>query len=137
MKKDLTTQIMGYYLRQIGCPKLSYACRKAIFIEYEQILSSAKEIGKNNPLISAYALGAWFIAMNRKDDLSPAENCEILIEELRKSRLFHLVMEDADHYLAPKRMEERKTWAKATHERTYENDWVVDLLPGNGTYDLG
>ncbi|MFR4476670.1 MAG: hypothetical protein ACLT3Y_05295 [Ruminococcus callidus] len=26
-------------------------------------------------------------------------------------------------------------WSADSHKRRYENDWVVDILPGNGEYD--
>lgn len=88
-------------------------------------------------MLSCYAIGAWFIAMNRSNGLSPQENCEIMMDKLCSSQLFWMVMGDADLYLAPKRIEKQKQWAQNTHLRTHKNDWVVDLLPGNGTYDLG
>ena len=28
-------------------------------------------------------------------------------------------------------------WSEESHKRKYENDWVVDILPGNDEYDLG
>lgn len=128
---------MGIFLFRLGRKELSCPCRKKIFSEYNCIISRAKDIGKHNSLLSAYALGAWFIAMKRKDDFSAEQNYEILIEGLGKSWMFQKLMGDAEHYLAPKRIEEQKKWAKNTHKRIYENDWVVNLLPGNGTYDLG
>lgn len=137
MKKNLTIQIMGHFLFRRCKKELSHSCRKSILTEYDRIISNAKDIGKRNLLLSAYAMGAWFIAMNREDDLSPEKNCQIMMEGLRRSRLFRIVMGDADHYLDPKRIEKQRKWARNTHRRVYENDWVVDLLPGNGTYDLG
>ena len=46
-------------------------------------------------------------------------------------------MGDADSYLDPKRMPARLKWSEDSHKRKYENDWVVDILPGNESYDLG
>lgn len=31
----------------------------------------------------------------------------------------------------------RLQWSADSHKRKYENDWVVDILPGTETYDLG
>lgn len=31
----------------------------------------------------------------------------------------------------------RKVWEKASHERKYENDWVVDVLEKTDNYELG
>ena len=39
--------------------------------------------------------------------------------------------------LDPKKMPGRLQWSADSHKRRYENDWVVDILPGNGEYDLG
>lgn len=128
---------MGRFFFQIGKKGLTRSCRRKILAEYWHILASAKDIGKRNTLLSAYVLGAWFIAMNRVDGLSPEKNCKLLTEELKNSRMFRMIMGDADHYLDSKRIEKQKKWAKSTKERRYENDWVVELLPGNGDYDLG
>lgn len=137
MVKNISTQLMGQFFFQIVKKELTLPCRKKIRTEYERILASAKDIGKHNTLLSAYALGAWFIAMNRENDLSPEENCILLTESLRNSRIFRMVMGDAEHYLSPKRIEKQKKWANSTKERRYENDWVVNLIPGNDVYDLG
>ncbi len=137
MKKNFTTQIMGCYLFHLGKNELSRSCRRKILAEYQHIISNAKDIGKHNSLLSAYVLAAWFIAMNRKDGRTPEENCTILTEGLRRSRMFCMTMGDAEHYLAPKRIEKQKKWAQSTHLHQYENDWVAELLPGNGVYDLG
>lgn len=137
MEKNLSTKLMGLFFFQIGKKELSRTCRKNIYKEYQRILSRAKDIGKRNTLLSCYALGAWFIAMNREDDQSPEKNCTILMDGLHNSRIFRRIMGDADHYLDPKRIEKQKVWAKSTKARRYENDWVVDLLPGNESFDLG
>lgn len=137
MDKNISAQLMGYYLFQLGKKELSCSCRKKILAEYGRIIAHANDIGKRNSLLSCYILGAWFIAMNRQDSLSPDENYHIMSNGLRSSRMFRMVMGDADHYLDSKRIEKQKKWAESTHERKYENDWVANLLPGNGSYDLG
>lgn len=58
-------------------------------------------------------------------------------KDIGKSKLFHKVMGDVDSYLDPKKMPGRLKWSEDSHKRLYENDWVVDILPGNGEYDLG
>ena len=47
------------------------------------------------------------------------------------------IMGNADSYLDPKRIPARRQWSEDSHKRKYENDWVVDILPGNDEYDLG
>lgn len=138
MENNLTLEVMGFALSHMtkNVAKTPIM-RKAIRSEYHSILSNAKDIGRRNQLLSCYALGAWFIAMNRIDDLPPEENYEMMMEGFRNSRIFHLMMGDADRYLDPKRIEKQKKWAESTHQRIYENDWVVDCLPGNSDYDLG
>lgn len=137
MKNNLTLQILGTTFSHLTQSDASTEVKKKTLSQYHHILDNAKDIGRKNQLLSAYAMGAWFIAMNRCNELSPQENCEIMLNSLRHSRLFRMVMGDADHYLAPKRILKQEQWAQNTHLRTYENDWVVNLLPGNGRYDLG
>lgn len=104
--------------------------------EHKKILEHAKEIGKSK-LLSSYIMGSYFIAMNRCTGKSAEENYEIFRDGLCASKLFHKVMGDAESYLDPKRMPARQQWSRDSHKRIYENDWVVDILPGNGEYDLG
>ena len=40
-------------------------------------------------------------------------------------------------YLDEKKMAGRLKWSEDSHKSLYENDWVLDILPGNGEYDLG
>lgn len=137
MKNNPSLELMGRWLSYQTRSAVSAKERKATAVEYHRILSRAGDIGKRNPLLSAYALGAWFLAMSRNSQRTPEENCTILQDSLRDSRMFRLVMGDADHYLAPKRIKKQEQWSKNTHLRQYENDWVVDVLPRTETYDLG
>lgn len=138
MKNNLTIQTMGIALYHITkTPKEISGSQNVVLSEYRKIMTNAKDIGRKNPLLSAYALGAWFIAMNRTNHLTPEENCTILIEGLRSSQIFRLVMGNADHYLSPKRISRQKKWAESTHQRVYENNWVVNLLLPTKQYDLG
>lgn len=109
---------------------------KKIAKEHKQIVERAKDIG-NSKLLSSYIMGSYFIALNRSTGRSAEENYDIFRDGLCASKLFHKVMGDADSYLDPKRMPERLQWSEDSHKRKYENDWVVDILPGNDEYDLG
>lgn len=109
---------------------------KKIAKEHEQIVERAKDIG-NSKLLSSYIMGSYFIALNRSTGRSAEENYKIFCDGLCASKLFHKVMGDADSYLDPKRMPGRLQWSEDSHKRKYENDWVVDILPGNDEYDLG
>ena len=82
-------------------------------------------------------MASYYIAMNRSTGKSAQENFEIFRDGLCASKLFHKVMGDVDSYLDPKKMPGRLKWSEDSHKRLYENDWVVDILPGNGEYDLG
>lgn len=137
MKNNLTLNLMGRWLSYQTRATIPAQERKDTSTEYHRILSRAGDIGKRNPLLSSYALCAWFLAMNRCGQRTPEENCAIMEEVFRNSRLFRLMMGDAEHYLAPKRFQQRQQWSKDTHLRHYANDWVVDVLPGTDTYDLG
>ena len=60
-------------------------------------------------------------------------------KDIGKSKLLssYIMAGDVDSYLDPKKMPGRLKWSEDSHKRLYENDWVVDILPGNGEYDLG
>ena len=109
---------------------------KKIANEHKRIVERAKDIG-NSKLLSSYIMGSYFIALNRSTGRSAEENYEIFRDGLCASKLFHKVMGDADSYLDPKRMPGRLQWSEDSHKRKYENDWVVDILPGNDEYNLG
>jgi len=82
-------------------------------------------------------MGMYFIAMNRATGKSAEENFDIFQAGLDASRLFHKIMGNAESYLDPKKLPGRLKWAEDSKRRVYENDWVVDVLPGNEDYDLG
>lgn len=120
-------------LKRRGFPKNT---SRKIAKEHKIILDRAKDIGKSN-LLSSYIMGSYFIALNRSTGRSAEENYEIFRDGLCASKLFHKIMGDADSYLDPKRIPARLQWSEDSHKRKYENDWVVDILPGNDEYDLG
>lgn len=74
-------------------------------------------------------------------DLAPGssaeENYTLFRDGLVKSRLFHMAMGNADDYLTEKKLPGRLQWAEESKKRQYENDWVVDVLPGGEAFDLG
>ena len=120
-------------LKRRGIPK---EVAKKIEEEHGKIVARAKDIGKSK-LLSSYIMASYYIAMNRSTGKSAQENFEIFRDGLCASKLFHKVMGDVDSYLDPKKMPGRLKWSEDSHKRLYENDWVVDILPGNGEYDLG
>ena len=120
-------------LKRRGFPKNT---SRKIAKEHKIILDRAKDIGKSN-LLSSYIMGSYFIALNRSTSRSAEENYGIFRDGLCASKLFHKIMGDADSYLDPKRIPARRQWSEDSHKRKYENDWVVDILPGNDEYDLG
>ena len=120
-------------LKKRGFPKNT---SRKIAKEHKIILDRAKDIGKSN-LLSSYIMGSYFIALNRSTSRSAEENYEIFRDGLCASKLFHKIMGNADSYLDPKRIPARRQWSEDSHKRKYENDWVVDILPGNDEYDLG
>ena len=107
-----------------------------IINEYDKIAARAKDIGKSR-LISGYTMGIYFIAMNRSTGKSPEENFEIFRDALCASKLFRKAVGNAESYLDDRKMQGRLKWSEKSHKRIYENDWVLDILPGNGEYDLG
>lgn len=120
-------------LKKRGFPK-STAQKTAK--ENKAIVLRAKEIGKSR-LVSSYIMASYYIALNRSTGKSAEENFEIFRDGLCASKLFRKALGNAESYLDPKKMEGRLKWSEESHKRLYENDWVVDILPGNGEYDLG
>ncbi len=120
-------------LKRNGFPK---DIAKKINVEHRKIIERAKEIGKSR-LLSSYIMTSYFIAMNRSTGKSAEENYVLFRDGLCASKLFHKVIGDVEQYLDPKKMPGRLQWSADSHKRKYENDWVVDILPGTETYDLG
>lgn len=104
--------------------------------EYKSIFARAKEIGAKN-MIAPYVMGIYFITMNRCTGLSAEENYEVFYKGIAHSTLIKKLSGNADSYLDEKHLPTRLKWAEESQKKQYENDWVVDVLPGNGEYDLG
>ncbi len=111
--------------------------QKNIKKTYKDIVLRASDIGAKNTLLGAYGLAAYFIAMNRCDELSPEQNCDIMEKGLRHSKAYRMTMGSADGYFSEKRMELRRKWSKATYERRYKNDWLVDVIEKTDDFDFG
>ena len=111
---------------------------KKIKKEYRAVIDRAGDIGSDNMLLASYALAAFFIAMNRNDNKSADENIEIIASKIENNKLVKkLLGGDADTYFSEKKMEGRREWSKKTHERKYEDDWVVDVIEKDDNYDMG
>lgn len=141
MKNTLSVQMLYHFYHSAVKAELkrrgfSRDAAKNIGEEHKKIIRRAKDIGKSR-LLSSYLMTSYFIAMNRGTGKSAEENYAIFRDALCASKLFHRVIGDVDHYLDPKKMPGRLQWSADSHKRSYENDWVVDILPGNADYDLG
>lgn len=110
---------------------------KKILAEYRRICLRAKDIGSKNRLLSAYMMAAYFIAMNRCTGLTAEENYAVFEKGLRNSRLFAVILGNADQYLDIKKMPSRKAWAESSKNSTYENDWVVEVYESCEAYEYG
>ena len=134
MKVVFMHKLVGMYLLKFIDDRTS---KKAIYNEYLEVIKRAKPLGANNPLLSSYLLAAFFIAMNRCGKHNVEENYQLLEQGIKRSRLVPLMLGNAKQYLSDKKMKQRFAWSKKTHEREYENDWVVDILTKTKDYDLG
>lgn len=141
MKYNMNCRLYGFFYHS-ACKKelkkkgFTNKNIRNIKSEYKKIVLHAKDIGKNR-MLSAYMMGAYYIALNRGTGLSAQENYEIFKNSLYASKLFHKAMGNADAYLDEKKLPDRKKWSEESHKRKYANDWVVDILEGNEEYDLG
>lgn len=140
MQENLSTRLYGWFYGHACKRQLKRRCSpqtyRRVNREYGHIIRSAKDIGRSK-LISAYCMGAYFIALNRHTGLTPEENYDLFQSGLRASRLFQRACGTADRYLDPKKLPARLAWARASHERQYENDWVVDVLTRTDDFELG
>lgn len=138
MKYNMTFRMLGMVLNGITKKEISdKAVQKNIAKTYRDIVERASDIGEKNTLLGAYGLAAYFIAMNRSDDLTPEENIGIMEKGLRNSKAFKMTMGSADSYFSEKHMEARRKWSKDTYKRKYKNDWVVDVLEKTDDFDFG
>ena len=138
MKYDIMAKGLGIMLNGLVKQDIPDAqTRKKIRSEYRQILERAGDIGSNNRLFSSYGLAAYFIAMNRCTDLSPEQNIAILEKRMRNSRLVKAFLGDSKGYFSDKHMQSRREWSRQTHEHTYPNDWVVDVVEKTDDFEFG
>lgn len=140
MKANINAKLFGWFYGAACKKQLVAKFDKNMVIkvnqEYREIIHKAKDIGKSR-LMSAYCMGAYFIALNRCTGLSAEENYELYKDGLYENRLFHKVMGTADQYLDEKKLPGRMKWSEESHKCIYENDWVVDVLPATADYELG
>ena len=142
MKYNGSMQLVGMTLSTMIRRRIPQKnVRKQILQEYRRILETAGDIGSRNRLLSSYLLAAFFIAMNRKDGLTPEENIAVLETSMRKSRALKLFMGDSRRYFSEKNMESRRQWSRQTkdpaHRKAYPNDWVVEVLEQTEDYRFG
>lgn len=138
MKYDMTFKMFGTILNGIVKKQLNdKTAMQKLKKEYKEIVLRADDIGSKNNLIGSYVLAAYFIALNRSDDLTPEQNCDIMENGLRNSKLFKMFMGSGDAYFSEKKMEFRRQWSKETYKRKYKNDWVVDFLEKTDDYEFG
>lgn len=141
MKATMQARLIGQiyhhackeYLRQKGVPGQAI---KKIRKEYLTVRARAKDIGAKN-MTGSYVMGIYFIALNRESGLSAEDNYDVFYQGIAHSKMIKSSLGDAESYLSEKRLPGRLKWAEESHKKQYENDWVLDVLPGNGAYDLG
>lgn len=104
-------------------------CRRAALREYCAICTRAKDIGAGNPWLSCYAMAAWFIAMNRCNDLSADENYAIMEQGMKHSRMFRAFIGSGDAFISRNRFGKAQKWCVSHADRPYESDWRRTLYP--------
>ena len=138
MKYDFTLKLFGFALNNITKKGINNKeISKKIKQEYKDIMLRASDIGNKNNLISSYALAGYFIAMNRYSSFDVDKNFEILKEGMQTSKLLKMMMGDSKSYFSEKHMEHRRKWSEETHKHIYKNDWVVNVIPGDGVHEFG
>lgn len=140
MKENFSTRLYGWFYGS-SCKKqlkqrFSAGTYKEVSREYRKILRNSKDIGKSR-LMSAYCMGAYFIALNRITGLPAEESYTLMKEGLSANVVFRKAMGTADSYFDRKKLPGRLKWSDESHKRRYENDWVVDVLDKTEDYELG
>lgn len=140
MVENFNTKLYGWFYGS-SCRKqlkqrFSAQTYQKVGHEYRKIIRNAKDIGKSR-LMSAYCMGAYFIALNRVTGLTPDENYTLFKDGLYNNVIFRKSMGTADKYLDRKKLPDRLRWSEETHKRRYENDWVLDVLDKTESYELG
>lgn len=130
MKDNVTFRLL-----QVAMPMmtkeamLTRQCRKAVLREYHAICARAKDIGTENPWLSCYAMGAWFIALNRCNELSADENYAIMERGMKSSWMFRTFIGSGDAVISRNRHGKAETWTADHADHPYENDWCRILYP--------
>lgn len=138
MRYNLTFRMLGAVLNGIAKKEISdRGVRKNVNETYRAIVGRASDIGDHNTLLGAYGLAAYFIALNRCDGLSPEQNCAMLENGLRKSRVYRMTVGSADRYFSEKHMAARRRWSQETYQKKYKNDWLVDVIEKNDGFEFG
>lgn len=140
MRETIHTRLYGRFYGSACKAQLTQRFSASVYRkvnrEYSRIIRNAKDIGRSR-LLSAYCMGAYFIALNRTTGL-PAEACyQLFRDSLYANGLFRRFFGTADSYLDRRKFPGRQKWAEQSHQRKYENDWVVDVLDRTDTYELG
>ncbi len=131
MKNNLTFRLIGFCMPLLTKKAVpTPAIRQAVVQEYYAVCARAKDIGTDNPWLNCYAIGAWFIAVNRCNALSPDENYTIIEQGFQNNLLFRWHMSSADRFLKENnRFGTFEKWKAKTSGCPYENDWNRTLLP--------
>ncbi len=138
MQYNMTFRMLGVVLNGIVKKEIPQRdVQKSIQKTYKEIVLRSSDIGPKNTLLGAYGLAAYFIAMNRRDGLSPEQNCDILEKGLRSSKAYRMTMGSTEGYFSEKHMEARRKWSKDTHQGKYKNDWVVDVIEETPDFQFG
>lgn len=138
MKYNMTFRMLGMVLNGITKKEIpDKTVQRNIKRTYREIVERASDIGAKNTLLGAYGLASWFIAMNRCDGLTPEQNCDIMENGLRTSKVYKMTMGSADSYFSEKHMAARRKWSQETYQHKYKNDWLVDVLEKTDDYDFG
>ena len=138
MKYNVSCMFMGSVFKSMTKKEVKdHVTLKRITDEYKSIVKRAKDIGKNNTLLSSYLLAAYFIALCRNSGLSVEANYHILESGFKENKLVKKFLGNEKSYFSKKHNEKRRKWSKLTHMHQYENDWVVDFLEKTSEYEFG
>lgn len=137
MDYGMKLRAMGRFFGLLTKRDVPAPVRKGVLVEYAAILARAKPMSQGR-LLAPYAMGAYFIAMNRTTGLSAEENYLAIENGFKASLLVRLAMGAAGgSYLSPSKTESRLRNAAESHRIEGENNWVYDIVEPDGTFEFG
>lgn len=137
MDYGIRLRAIGWFFGRLTRRDVAAPVRRRVAREYAAILRRAKPMSQDS-LVTSYAMGAYFIAMNRHTGLTAEENYLAIERGFEASWLIRRAAGSmGGSYLSPSKTKGRLKNAAESHRLQGENNWVFDIVEPDGTFDFG